>query len=201
MFWVVLSVGGAIFATGLYFLFGPEPNKWDLLLAVAGFALMAATLVEQPKATDSRLPILLAIAVVGLVVNLIVLGLDIYDRQMNIHDYPAMQAKWLAQLSTLPTTSGEDLTDKIVHLDGRRFENCTINGGTHLVYEGEKPFVFNCQMAAKPNGRMLEVASDNPVIEMALALNHNFEVYTGGQVPVCQSPEGTPSGVPAFKLR
>ena len=108
---------------------------------------------------------------------------------MDVHDYSVMQARWYAAFPTLPTTSGEDLTDKVVSLDGRRFENCTINGGTRLIYEGEKPFVFDCKLAVKPNGRPIEVSSDNPAIQQMLALNHNFELYTGGGIPICQSPE------------
>jgi len=193
-FWVVLTAFGAIFGTGLYLFFGPEPTRSALLLMIVGVIGMLATFVENSsQLSESRS--LLVIALLALGLNLGVLAYDIYDRHENVHDYPVMQARWFGSLSALPTTSGEDLTDKLVRLDGRRFEDCTIGGGTTLLYEGEKPFVLNCKQV-KSNGRMVQIASDNPAIQQIFALTHNFEVWTGGKVPICQTPESLPGLVP-----
>ena len=157
VFWVVLTVFGGIFGTGIYFLFSPEPRPMHLILTVIGAVGMAATLIERKEEpTERRLSILCTLAIIGLLVNLIAISFEIYDRRMDVHDYSVMQARWYAAFPTLPTTSGEDLTDKVVSLDGRRFENCTINGGTRLIYEGEKPFVFDCKLAVKPTDARLK---------------------------------------------
>ena len=47
VFWVVLTVFGGVFGTGIYFLFSPEPRPMHLILTVIGAVGMAATLIER----------------------------------------------------------------------------------------------------------------------------------------------------------
>jgi hypothetical protein len=148
----------------------------------------------MPKSKPPRWPLggMIAMMVMVWIVGIF----DYADRHYPV-SYKVQQAKWVEAANTLPTTSGVDLSDKVVNLDGRRFENCTFGDGTILTYEGEKPFIFNCKMVTKPGAppNHVQVMSDNPALMQMLALNQMFEIVIGAQVPTCSAPEGIP-GLP-----
>ncbi len=151
----------------------------------------------MPKATQTKPPRWpLGVMAAMMLMTWTVAGFDYADRHFPV-SYKVQQAKWFEAANTLPTTSGVDLSDKVVNLDGRRFENCTFGDGTILTYEGEKPFIFNCKMVTKPGAppSHVQVMSDNPALMQMLALNQMFEIVIGAQVPSCSAPEGLP-GLP-----
>ena len=189
-FWIDQIIAGAIFLYGLEI--ARDHLALGAIVTVIGLVwLFYLRLERRPMTPQVRAPNVIAVAVLFLAT--VVIGYDIYDRhygnqyvaKLIPEHYEAVTAEWKENGKNLPTTVGEDLSHRIIVLDGHAFVNCQV-GDTHFIYQGEKPTaLINCKVTSPG---IISLHSDNPAIRQALTVMSYLQSFPGGQFQCVPDP-------------